>query len=115
MIYALDIKVYCNHQATLDILIGDIPPIEDSRVRDKEYEGAIQRIDDVTGHQLLTASIKFYDPTDRATVEAEILENQGLLNECEVGTVIGRRNSDHLQDISERQGCYYTVVFEVVE
>lgn len=114
MISALDIKVYCDDQPTLDTLADIIPPQGDPRVRDEEYEGPIQYTDDVTGYRLLTSSIKFDDPADRAVVEADILETQGLFSECEVGTVIGRRNSDHLQDINERQGCYYTVIFEVV-
>lgn len=114
-IYAIDIKVYCNDQATLDAIVNAIPPVEDSRVRGEEYEGPIQYVDDVTGHRLLTASIKFDNATDRDEIEADLFENQGLFNTCKAGTKIKRRNSDHSnQDVVDRQGCYDTIIFEVV-
>ena len=93
-------------------MVAAIPNISDPRVRNEEYEEPIQRTDDVTGHQLLTASIKFNDPADRLEVENNILENQGLLSECEIGTAIKRRNSDH--DAAVFTGCVYTVIYEVV-
>ena len=112
MIPALDIKVYSNDQATLNTLIGSIPPKEDPRVREEAYEGPVQRRDDVTGHQLLTASIKFHTEEDRLDVEGEIFENPGLFDKCLKGTKIKRRNSDH--DISSTEGCTDVIVFEVV-
>lgn len=112
MIYPLDIKVYCNDQSTLDAVIAAIPDVSDPRVREEEYEEPVQYRDDVTDHQLLTASIKFNNPADRLAVENDILEVQGLLNECEIGTGIKRRNSDH--DAAVFTGCVYTVIYEVV-
>ena len=90
---SLAIHLIHANENVLNAAENALRPKGDASVWPDEYD--VSRGQDEAGNYTLSASIHFYDITERDNAKVELKAVNGVLNSCETGTKIKRLKSWH--------------------